>query len=888
MLKPLDQPTLPISEARWGASARGAPAWSAGAPPSSPGTPASSAGAPAAPGAWTARRGAADRLPSRFTLAPYDLRAALTLERELGVSHVLAQVLVRRGLGDPAAARAFLRAQERHPPEAFAGIERALALIRRHVEAGSKIVVHGDYDVDGVCATAIMLRALRALGAAPAWFLPRRLHDGYGLSLATVERLAARGTALLITVDCGITAVKEVGAAIELGLEVLVTDHHAPPSDGQLPPCPIVHPAVCGYPCPELCGAAVAYKLACALGAPSAEEDLELVALATIADLVPLRGENRHLVRAGLAQLAHTAKPGLRALMRASRTDPGALDAEALGFRLAPRLNAAGRLRSAEAGLELLLCGEERRAEKIAQELERLNVERRAVEQRIAWEAESQVAELGERPAYVLWGSGWHPGVIGIVASRIAERHYRPAFLLARDERNPESPAQGSARGIPGFDVLGALRAAEPLLLRYGGHRAAAGLTVAPERIEALRGMLEQHAAEVLTPELLCPSEPVDAVVGGGELGLELAEELTALEPHGAGNPRPRLLVPGARFAEVRPLGDGSHARFTVVSGGARANAVAFGCAGRPAKRLDGPLDATFHLERNCFKGAVEPRLRLARAAPCAPAPIVVLAEDGDYLTAALAELEAPLPALDEPPARSCPLHPEEPGQSRPPTRADPGEPGGRVLIDRRGQSPLAVLADACAAGPTLAVCADVPRRLPGLAARAGGFALIGAHALERAPSTARAYEQLVILDPPTSPLLAHLQRTGSGFTQLAWGEAELRFTKRMHEFEYSLRGSLVAVYRALRAERRASGPALARLLRGPGAHGRPARLGGRLLRVLAELGLVHVEVEARAAVLSAAGAATALERSPAYRAYRRRFEEGMRWLSGASAQAIA
>jgi single-stranded-DNA-specific exonuclease len=816
------------------------------------------------------------------------------LERELGISHVLGQVLARRGLAEPAAARAFLRADERHPPEAFAGIERALELIRRHLGAQSRIVVHGDYDVDGICATAIMLRALRALGAAPAWFLPRRLRDGYGVSLATVERLAARGTALLITVDCGITAVEEVRAATELGLDVLVTDHHASRGDGRLPPCPVLHPAICGYPCPELCGAAVAYKLACALGAPSAEEDLELVALATVADLVPLRGENRRLVREGLAQLARTAKPGLRALMRTSGTEPGQLDAGALGFRLAPRLNAAGRLESAEAGLELLLCQHEHRAAEIAQELERLNAERRAVEQRIAWEAEAQVAELGERAAYVLCGEGWHPGVIGIVASRIAERYHRPAFLLARDERISGAPAQGSARGIPGFDVLGALRAAEPLLLRYGGHRAAAGLTVAPERIGELREALERHAAEMLTPELLHPPEPVDAVLGGSELGIELAEELAALEPHGLGNPRPRLLVPGARFSDVRPLGDGSHARFTVISGGVCAAAVAFGCGGRPAEELEAPLDATFHLERNCFKGVVEPRLRLAHARPCAPAPIAVLAEDGDYLAGALAELEAPLPAsegplpdLDRLSGFDGPL----PGLADPPPleRLDPGgAAAGRVLLDRRGESPLAVLADACAAGPTLAVCADVPRRLPGLAARTGGFALIGAHALERAPATALGYEQLVILDPPTGPLLTRLQRTGSGFTQLAWGEAELRFTRKMHEFEYNLRGPLTAVYGALRERRRSSGAELERLLRGPGAHGRPARLGGRLLRVLCELGLVRVEMEARAAALAPARGKVALERSAAYRAYLRRFEEGMRWLSSASAQAAA
>ena len=220
-----------------------------------------------------------------------------------------------------------------------------------------------------------------------------------------------RGTALIVTVDCGITAVEEVAAARAAGIEVVVTDHHAPRADGALPDCPIVHPALCDYPCPMLCGAAVAFKLAQALGAPTAADDLDLVALATVADLVPLSGENRRLVREGLAALATTAKPGLRALIAVSRADPSALDTGTLGFRLAPRINAAGRLRRADAGLELLLTEDPVRARAIAAELDAVNVERRAVEQRILWEAEAQVAELGPRSAYVLAGEDWHPGV---------------------------------------------------------------------------------------------------------------------------------------------------------------------------------------------------------------------------------------------------------------------------------------------------------------------------------------------------------------------------------------------------------------------------------------------------------------------------------------------
>ncbi|HWF26063.1 MAG TPA: DHH family phosphoesterase, partial [Solirubrobacteraceae bacterium] len=252
---------------------------------------------PAGPAAVPAAETPVARPPAaRLEIPAYDFDAACALERELGVSHVLGQVLVRRGLGDPVAARAFLAADEAYDPDAFVGIGAAVATIERHIRAGSRIIVHGDYDVDGVCATAILVRALRALGASAGWFLPSRIDDGYGLALATVDRLVARGAGLLITVDCAITAVEEVAHARAAGLEVVVTDHHSPRADGLLPDAPIVHPGVCGYPCPEICGTTVAFKLAQALGAPTAAEDIELVALATVADVVPLRGENRRLV----------------------------------------------------------------------------------------------------------------------------------------------------------------------------------------------------------------------------------------------------------------------------------------------------------------------------------------------------------------------------------------------------------------------------------------------------------------------------------------------------------------------------------------------------------------------------------------------------------------
>ncbi len=812
----------------------------------------------------------------RLEIPPYDLAAALTLERELGISHVLAQVLVRRGFGDAPSARAFLHPRESYPPSAFAEIDRALELISAHVAAGSRITIHGDYDVDGVCATAIMVRALRALGANVGWFLPSRQHDGYGVSEATVAALAARGTRLLITVDCGITAVEQVQAARAAGMDVVVTDHHAPRADGELPACPIVHPSVCGYPCSELCGTGVAFKLAQALGADSAEDELELVALATVADLVALQGENRRLVREGLVALARTVRPGLRALMAVTRADPSALDAHVIGFRLAPRINAAGRMTRPDAGLELLLTEDPERASEIAAELDAVNAERRAVEQRIVWEAESQIAELGERSAYVLAADGWHQGVVGIVASRVVERHHRPAFLIALDGAH----GTGSGRSIPGFDLLGALHAASEQLERYGGHRAAAGLTVARDRVDALRAAIESHAETVLTPELLESVERIDAVVSGPQLGLAVAEELSRLEPCGIGNPGPRVLVPGARFGDARAMGEGRHARFCVTSAGARARAVAFGCEGRLAGASGEPLDASFRLELNTWQGAVEPRLVLRHAQPCVAQPIEILGEPEDYLAAALAELDAPLP-VGEP--LSAGLERGALGGRR--ALEGGALEGGeleRIVLERHDESPLAVLRDAVAAAgerPVLAVCADVPRRLAGLAARGGGFSLISYHALERNPALADRGGHLVALDPPACEAAATVLRAGSGFAHLVWGEPELRFVEQMHELEYGLRASLVALYRRLKDRQRVAGQELERLLRGDGPHGRPARLAGRLIRVLAELELVSLDRDLPGLAVASASQ-TALERSPAYVCYTRRYEDGRRFLT--------
>jgi single-stranded-DNA-specific exonuclease len=574
-------------------------------------------------------------LAARFDIRPCPDAEVQRLCRELGVSGALAQVLVRRGFGEPAEARAFLLAREEHAPAAFEGIDEAVRCILRHVRGGQRITVHGDYDVDGVCSTAVLVRALRALGADVDSYLPDRADDGYGLNADTVRRLAARGTRLLLTVDCAITAVEEVALARGLGLEVVVTDHHAPRADGELPQAPIVHPALCGYPCRDLCATAVAHKLAQALWEAAAgeaaaagrsaqdieqrgqrllEADLDLVALATVADVVPLVGENRSLVRRGLRALAGTTKPGLRALMAVAGVDPANVNERSVAFALAPRLNAAGRLYRADAGLELILTEDRLRAGQIAQELDGANRERRQVEERIRWEADAQIAALGVRPAYVLASAGWHPGVIGIVASRLAEREHCPVVMIAL----AGDTGRGSGRSIEAFDLLGGLEACAEHLLRYGGHRAAAGLEIEAGRVEQFAAAFSEHAGRMLRQQDAAPIERVDAVVAGAELGMSLAEELQALAPFGNGNPTVSLMLADATFADARPMGEGRHVRFTVRSRGARARAVAFGTGGRLPVKDGEPAEATFTLEVNEWNGVSEPRLVLRRAQPAA------------------------------------------------------------------------------------------------------------------------------------------------------------------------------------------------------------------------------------------------------------------------------
>jgi single-stranded-DNA-specific exonuclease len=812
---------------------------------------------------------------ARLHVSPYEFAMASRLTAELSCSHVLAQVLVRRGLGEPAAARAFLEAGVSHPLSAWPGLARTAWRVLEHVDRASRITVHGDYDVDGVCSTAILVRALRTLGADVDWYLPSRIDDGYGLARATVERLHARGTQLLITVDCAVTAVEEVALARSLGLDVIVTDHHSPRADGVLPDAPLVHPRVNGYSCPDLCAAGVAHKLAQALlegageDAALADEDLDLVALATVADVVPLQGENRRLVREGLHALAGTRKVGLRALMDVARVDPSGLDESAIGFRLGPRLNAAGRLYRADAGLELLLTEDRDRARAVAAELDAVNAERRDVETQIRFQAEALVAEHPQARALVLASEGWHPGVIGIVASRIAERHHRPAILIALDGE----AGSGSGRSIRAFDLLGGLHAASGHLLRYGGHKAAAGLTIAASEVDAFREAFLEHADAVLTDDDLIPEVRIDAVAQGDALSLDLAEELQQLAPFGMGNPGVSLLVPAAKLSDPRGIGEGRHVAFTLSAGGAKSRCVSFGAGDALPVAEDELADAAVRLEIDRYNGAVSPKLVLRQARPCAGGTIEVVGEP-EFAAGVRAELDRDLDAWLAAPGEAAPVDEARGGTA---TLAPP-RVSLRLKRDLRGTGIAGILADLVASGErVLAVTAHAPYRASTLAERVGGFAVASWAALEDDPGLATGFPHVVVVDPPTRPLLDHPE--GEGWTHLAWGTPELDFALRIHEWDFDLREPLTAVYRALRAEAVVRGEAGEALLRGDGPQPRSAALAGRLVRVLAELGLATLDRDGQTLRVAERPERTALERSAAFVAYQQRLEDGRQYL---------
>jgi single-stranded-DNA-specific exonuclease len=560
----------------------------------------------------------------RWVVAPRpDSAEVRALAQRLHLPEPLAALLIQRGQGDPELARTYLRPSlgALSDPLAMKGMAQAVEVIAATVRAGGSILVHGDYDVDGQCATALLTRALRAAGAQVVPFLPHRLRDGYDFGPAGLQAARDAGASLIVTCDCGITAVETVQAARAAGIGVVVTDHHLP--GPELPPAlAVVDPQQPGdvSGATSLCGTGVAFKLVQALvpvlGLPANLPYylLDLVALATVADVVPLQGENRILVKHGLRLLGDSSWPGVRALVEASGLAGREVRAGHLGFILGPRLNAAGRIAEATDGLRLLLSDDMDQALGMARRLEALNVERQALDQRILDEALQQVEQTADpdRDAgFVIAGEGWHPGVVGIVASRVVERYGRPAFLIAFDG----DIGKGSGRSISRFDLHSALLACGDLLERYGGHHMAAGLTIRRENLDAFRERFGGLARDLLAPEDLGPEQRVDLEVGLHEITAELERLMRHLEPCGTGNSSPVFGVRGVRLAGRSRVGQG-HLKGMLDDGHARLPAIGFQWADRVPWLTDGPVDAAFRIECNEWNGQTTLQARLCALSP--------------------------------------------------------------------------------------------------------------------------------------------------------------------------------------------------------------------------------------------------------------------------------
>ncbi len=543
--------------------------------------------------------------------------------RELAEHPLLLQVLWNRGARTAAAATAFLRRDDAVVENPYKLRDMAVAVTRlvKAIEKKEIICVYGDFDADGVCSTALLVTALQAAGARVGPYIPDRVDEGYGLNMEAIERIATQAK-VLVTVDCGIRSVAEVARAGQLGMAVIVTDHHT--VGPVLPPAlAVINPRRkdCPSKFERLAGVGVAYRLAQAVlravaqhkwsslqpdQAKEIEESLlDFVALGTVADMMPLLGENRSLVTRGLARLNDTQRPGLAMLIKVADLRPGTVDATAIGFRLAPRINAAGRLASAKIAYDLLRTGDETKAYTLATELEALNQQRRNLTAESQAEAEAQVAEQVKQqpPIYIVSSPHFQPGIVGLVAGRLLDRLYRPVVVI---EEGAEE-ARGSARSIREFDIARALDKISDLLVRHGGHSRAAGFTVQTAQLPAFREALYNVAqAELAEQHDLRPTLEVDAVVTLDQLDWGLVEQFTRLEPTGQENPPPLLLARACRVREVRLIGQNKHLRL-VVDGGKGTpvfDAVAFEQAAWSKELADGSqVDLVFQLEANEWNG---------------------------------------------------------------------------------------------------------------------------------------------------------------------------------------------------------------------------------------------------------------------------------------------
>jgi single-stranded-DNA-specific exonuclease len=581
----------------------------------------------------------------KWNFRVHDAHLIQSIERASGVSSILAQILALRGISRADQINQFLdlKLNGLRPPEDLPGVPQASAIIYAAVRGRKKIFVYGDYDCDGMTATAILFLCLQKLGADVHYFVPSRLDDGYGLSVETLARLIDRGADLIVSVDCGVASVKEVEFVKQAGRQIVITDHHhfgdaLPAADAMVHPA---HPEY-QYPFVGLCGAGVAFKLAWDLcqkhhGSPKLPADLRdflfsaiaLAAIGTVADVVPLLDENRILVHNGLNCLRQFANPGLRCLLQLAKCwDKPRLEAEDIAFGIGPRLNAAGRLGQAQLGVELLTCQNEDRAKALAEYIDELNKTRDTLDRKILKAANRLIKDQFDpenEPALVLAESDWHLGVIGIVAGRIAETYHRPTVLISTDSGGVR-PAVGSCRTACGVNLYQALDGCRDHLLGFGGHSAAAGLKIEANQIDAFRETFcEQVVAQASIQELV-PDLEIDAEALLGNLTLGTMEELNKLAPFGQDNPRPVLCALGVRLAEpAKPMGDGRHLSVMLAQHSSRMRAVAFG-KGDWIEKLtdtDARYDFAFRPVINNYRGYRSVELQLLDFRPATADKVV-------------------------------------------------------------------------------------------------------------------------------------------------------------------------------------------------------------------------------------------------------------------------
>jgi single-stranded-DNA-specific exonuclease len=569
-------------------------------------------------------------MPKHWRILPHDPERIVALERAAGVSSVVAQLLLCRGISDPRRAKEFLHPKLSHlrDPDELPGCRQAAQLLYEQVQHKRRIVIYGDYDVDGVSGTALLLRCLKLLGGNVSYHVPNRLSDGYGLHETALAGLAQQGAQCVVTVDCGSTAVAQAQAARELGLTLIITDHHE--LCAELPSAAaIVHPRLTAardagsrrpYPFPELSGAGVAFKLAWALcqeasGGTKVGDRLRsflvqaivLAALGTVADVVPLVDENRVLARYGLIGLRKEPLAGLRMLLEVMKLqDKAELAAEDIAFGIAPRLNAAGRLGQARLAVELLTTESEPRARELAQYLDGLNGTRKTLERSIYLAACKQADTRHDEPALVLADRGWHVGVIGIVAGKLAEKYHKPVVLISLDALGGK-PSAGSARGIPGFNVHTALSRCGQYLVGYGGHAAAGGLRIEESHLEAFRAAFCEHAAGEIHPAQRTPEITIDAEAPLSAFTLQTVRQMEQLAPFGAANSRPVLCTTGVQLAAPpKKMGGGErHLALHLAQHGVRMRSVFFGggdCAAE-LEQAGGHLALAFKPSINTFAG---------------------------------------------------------------------------------------------------------------------------------------------------------------------------------------------------------------------------------------------------------------------------------------------